>query len=322
MPSTVSNEFDLIARVRARAEAAGADPDVLIGIGDDAAVVWPQPGLALVTTTDTLVVGRHFRADWPAADVGHLALAVNLSDLAAMGAVPRWALLSLTLPEAAPAWLDAFLDGFLALAGRSATRLIGGNIASGPLNLGVTLIGQAEPARVARRRGAATDHLILVTGSLGDAAAALALEQAAPDALTSRLRRPEPRLSAGASLAGYASSMIDISDGLLADLAHLLQPGGLGAQLDLAALPASPALLAAVPGEEQRWNLQLSGGNDYELLFTMDSRQVDSAREKLAELDLEMTVIGRVTAQPGIVCRQLNGDIFEADRSGWDHFER
>lgn len=321
MPSAVSNEFDLIARIRTRADAAGAAPDVLVGIGDDAAVLSPQPGMALVTTTDSLVVGRHFQADWPAADIGHLALAVNLSDLAAMGAVPRWALLSLTLPEADPPWLDAFLDGFLDLADRSATLLIGGNIASGPLNLGVTLIGQADPARVALRTGAGPDQLILVTGSLGDAAAALALEQAAPEALTRRLRRPEPRLAAGRSLAGQASSMIDISDGLLADLGHLLQ-SGLGAQLDLAALPASPALLGAVECDEQRWNLQLSGGNDYELLLTMDSRQVDSAREKLAELGLEINVIGRITAQSGIVCRRPDGSIFEANRSGWDHFER
>jgi thiamine-monophosphate kinase len=321
MPSTVSNEFDLIARVRARVEAAGADPAVLIGIGDDAAVVLPEPGMALVTTTDSLVAERHFRSDWPAEDLGHLALAVNLSDLAAMGATSRWALLSLTLPAADEAWLDAFLDGFLDLSGRTGTCLIGGNIASGPLSVGVALIGQAAPARVARRTGATAGQLVLVSGSLGDAAGALALKGDAPEALVGRLRRPEPRLAIGAAVAGHASSMIDVSDGLLADLGHLLAPG-LGAQLDLGALPTSAALLAAFPDDQQRWNLQLNGGSDYELLWIMDPVQAQAWREKWADLADGVTVIGQVTAEPGIVCHRPNGDIFAADRGGWDHFER
>lgn len=317
----MGNEFDLIERVRARAEAAGADPAVLVGIGDDAAVMLPEPGMALVMTTDTLVAERHFRSDWPAADVGHLALAVNLSDLAAMGARPRWALLSLTLPEADEAWLDAFVDGFLELADRCGTRLIGGNIASGPLNLGVSLIGEVDPARVARRSGARPGQRILVTGSPGDAAAALALADAAPEALRRRLRRPEPRLDAGALLAGHATSMIDVSDGLLADLGHLL-PSGSGAELDLAVLPTSAALAEAVRDDEQRWHLQLGGGNDYELLCTIDADRVDACLAALADLAPDAAVIGRVTAQPGIVCRRPDGGIFDANRSGWDHFER
>lgn len=317
----MSNEFDLIARIGARVEAADADPAVLVGIGDDAAVMLPEPGMALVTTTDTLVAERHFRSDWPADDVGHLALAANLSDLAAMGATARWALLSLTLPDADEAWLDAFLDGFLALASRSGLHLVGGNIASGPLNLGVTLIGQADPARVARRGQASPDQRILVTGSLGDAAAALVLQEAAPEALRRRLRRPEPRLHAGGVLAAHAASMIDISDGLLADLRHLLPPG-LGATLELAALPTSPALRQAFRHDERRWNLQLAGGNDYELLLTLAADRVDGCREALAELALDVVDIGRVTRASAIVCRTPDGDVFEADRIGWDHFER
>ncbi|MEE4639010.1 MAG: thiamine-phosphate kinase [Wenzhouxiangella sp.] len=316
----MSNEFDLIARVRARVEAASADPAVLIGIGDDAAVVLPSPGMALVTSTDTLVAERHFRPDWPAEDLGHLALAVNLSDLAAMAATPRWALLSLTLPDADEAWLDGFLDGFLALAERAGTRLIGGNIASGPLNLGVTLIGQADPTRLARRAGATLGQQVLVSGSLGDAAGGLTLEGQAPEGLVRRLRRPEPRLAVGSALAGQVASVIDISDGLLADLAHLLPPG-LGARLDLGALPTSPELLAAFPDDHQRWNLQLKGGGDYELLWTMDPAQFQAWREKWSDLADDVTVIGEVTAEPGIACRQPNGDIFATDRSGWDHFE-
>nr|WP_239056888.1 thiamine-phosphate kinase [Wenzhouxiangella limi] len=311
----------MIARIRARVEAADADPAVLVGIGDDAAVMLPEPGMALVTTTDTLVADRHFRSDWPADDVGHLALAANLSDLAAMGATARWALLSLTLPDADEAWLDAFLDGFLALASRSGLRLVGGNIASGPLNLGVTLIGQADPARVVRRGQASPDQRILVTGSLGDAAAALELQEAAPESLRRRLRRPEPRLRAGEVLAACAASMIDISDGLLADLRHLLPPG-LGATLELAALPTSPALRQAFRHDERRWNLQVAGGNDYELLLTVAADRVDGCRQALAELALDVVDIGRVTRESAIVCRTPDGDVFEADRIGWDHFER
>ncbi|MFP4277262.1 MAG: thiamine-phosphate kinase [Wenzhouxiangella sp.] len=317
----MSSEFDLIARLAARVSAAGADPAVLVGIGDDAAVVRPEPGLALVTTTDTLVGGRHFAADWPAADIGHLALAVNLSDLAAMAATPRWALLSLTLPESDAAWLEAFLDGFLALAGSSGTRLIGGNIAAGPLNIGVTLIGQGDPDTMVRRSGAGKDQSIVVTGSLGDAAAALALGPAAPPALVDRLHRPEPRLAAGRALAGLATSMIDISDGLLADLGHLVGPD-LGAELHLASLPTSPDLRAAIPSERDRWALQLAGGNDYELLFTLDSDRLDAGRRRLLKQGVEISEIGRIKASSGIICRQPDGGIYAPDRYGWDHFER
>ncbi len=315
----MTTEFDLIELLKARVAATRPDPAELIGIGDDAAVLQPEAGMALVTTTDTLVVGRHFEADWSAVDLGHLALAVNLSDIAAMGATPRWALLSLTLPEASKSWLEAFLDGFLALADASATRLVGGNIAAGPLNLGVNLIGQVHPGCVVTRSGARPGDAILVTGVLGDAAAALALGDHAPLPMLQRLRRPSPRLEAGAALASMASSMIDVSDGFIADLGHLLD-GDLGAELDLAAFPTSASLAESVPDEIERWQLQLGGGGDYELLFTLRPERLEASRQALDALGVRVSLVGRVTERPGIVCRKPQGDILTADRYGWDHF--
>lgn len=318
MPSAKATEFDLIARIRARVR--DSDPALLVGIGDDAAVFLPTPGLALVTTTDTLVAGRHFEVDCPPADLGHLALAVNLSDLAAMGARPRWALLSLTLPQSDRAWLEGFLDGFLALAELSGTALIGGNLASGPLNLGVQLIGEVEPAAYASRQGAQPGDVLLVTGTLGDAAAGVQLGAGADRYLQQRLRRPEPRLAAGRMLAQKASAMIDVSDGLLADLAHLLA-GPLGAEIDLASLPASEALLATFIESSMRWPLQLAGGNDYELLLTARPADLDELQMALKGIKLNLSEIGRITDQGRIDCRRPDGSLLELRRSGWDHFE-
>lgn len=318
MPNAGRTEFELIARIRARVQ--DQDPNLLIGIGDDAAVFLPTPGRALVTTTDSLLAGRHFQSDWPAAELGHLALAVNLSDLAAMGATSRWALLSLSLPQADPDWLEAFMDGFLALAAVTGTSLIGGNLARGPWNLGVTLIGELAGAACASRQGARGGDRILVTGALGDAAAALRLGDRADRALQQRLRCPQPRLAAGQLLAPQVSSMIDVSDGLLADLAHLLEHG-LGAEIDLAALPASPALLAAIADWPTRWTLQLTGGSDYELLVTARPERVAGLRHALAELGLDLTDIGEVREHGRIECRDADGALFTGQGRGWDHFE-
>ncbi len=316
--SAVSSEFDLIARIKSR--AAHADDSVLVNIGDDAAVLLPEPGLALVATTDSLVLDRHFRADWSPADVGHLALAANLSDLAAMAARPRWALLALTLPDADAAWLDAFLDGFLALAVRSGTRLVGGNLARGPLNISVQLIGEVDPDRMARRGGCQPGDLVMVSGTLGDAAAALALDGKAPERLRQRLQRPEPRLAVGAALGGLASAMMDISDGLLADLGHLLGPGQ-GAEVEVTALPTSPDLRAAVPVPEQRRAFQLNGGSDYELLWTLAPALLPACRQALAATGTDSTVIGRVREEPGIECVDQEGNMIDANQRGWDHFD-
>ena len=317
MPSDRMGEFELIERIRAR---VGQDDSVLLGIGDDCAVIRPESGKDLVMTTDSIVAGRHFEDHWPPSDIGHLALAVNLSDLAAMGARPRWALLSLTLPDSDPDWLDGFLDGFLALASEQSMVLVGGNISSGPLNITVQLIGDAEIDRIIRRTGARPGDIVAVTGTLGDAAGALRLGESAPEFLVQRLHRPAPRIGAGSRLASWARAMIDVSDGLIADLAHLLGPG-LAARIDLDSLPASPALTRAFSdNHEQRRSLQATGGNDYELLVILDDHDFEAAKASLDELDLALTRIGKIESGQGIQCWRTDGTTLEFNHGGWDHF--
>lgn len=308
------NEFDLIAEIKARAPVGSG---VVLGIDDDAAVLQPSPAMQLVATTDNLVGGRHFvdAGDDRATpeEIGHLALAVNLSDLAAMGATPRWCLVTLTLPEADPAWLRAFLDGFLPLAAEHDCALAGGNIARGPLNIGVTVLGEVPAAEFATRSGARPGQRIAVTGTLGDAAAGLKLGKAAGGPLRARLLKPVPRIAAGRELAGLAKAMIDISDGLLADLAHLT--GDLGAEIHCDRLPTSSALGEAFPDQRKRRPLQFAGG-DYELLALV----AEESKLPAAVGGIELTEIGRITASGEIECLDAGGNVVEVAGSGWDHF--
>lgn len=312
------NEFDLIAEISAEVEARMPDGSgVVLGIVDDAAVLQPSAGMQLVATTDNLVAGRHFvdsgenRAT--PAEIGHLALAVNLSDLAAMGATPRWCLLTLTLPEADSAWLRGFLDGFLALSAEHQCALVGGNITRGPLNVGVTALGEVPAGRYATRNGAAVGQRIVVTGTLGDAAAGLKLERPVGDRLRKRLLQPAPRIAAGLELAGIAEAMIDISDGLLADLEHLT--GDLGAQIQCSRLPTSAALAEAIPHRHKRWPLQFSGG-DYELLALIPQ----DAQLPASVGGLDLSEIGRITDSGRIECLDESGKSIEILETGWDHF--
>lgn len=310
------NEFDLIAEIKARTPAGAG---VVLGIADDAAVLQPTAGMQLVATTDNLVAGRHFvdagnnRAR--PEEVGHLALAVNLSDLAAMGAIPRWCLLTLTLPEADSAWLRGFLDGFLSLAAAHDCALVGGNVTRGPLNIGVTALGETPAGRYATREGAAVGQRIVVTGTLGDAAAGLELDKPLGDPLRERLLKPAPRIAAGPALAGIADAMIDISDGLLADLAHLA--GELGAEICCDQLPTSFALAEAFPDQRERWRLQVAGG-DYELLALIS----EDAELPASTGGVDLTEIGHITDSGRIECLDADGKVFEAAGTGWDHFER
>jgi len=308
------NEFDLIAEIKARAPTGTG---VVLGIDDDAAVLQPAPGTQLVATTDNLVAGRHFvdKGDNAATaeEIGHLALAVNLSDLAAMGATPRWCLLTLTLPEADSAWLREFLNGFLALAAEHHCALVGGNIARGPLNIGVTALGEVPAGKFATRSGARPGQRIVVTGTLGDAAAGLTLARPPGDPLRERLLQPVPRIAAGLELAEIADALIDISDGLLADLAHMI--GELGAEIHCNQLPTSSALAEALPDDRERWLLQFAGG-DYELLAVV----ANDAKLPAAVGGVELTEIGRVTDSGKIECLDAEGKVFETSESGWDHF--
>lgn len=312
-------EFELIARIRRRGTSRG---DVVLGIGDDAAILQPPPGKQLVVAMDTLNAGVHFPDDTAPADLGWKALAVNLSDLAAMGAEPAWCTLSLSLPDADAAWVDGFLDGFCALAHEHGVALVGGDTTRGPLSVCVTAHGFVEPGRALRRDGARVGDLVWVTGTLGEAAGAIAQwrAQAVVDpTLRARLDRPQPRIGIGRALCGVASACIDISDGLLADLGHVCAASGVGAEIAVDTLPWSETLRTHF-GVDARRELQATGGDDYELCFTTP----ESAREIVANIAQDTGVpvvrIGCVVADEGVRAFDADGGSWQAPRSGHEHF--
>lgn len=304
------DEFDLIRRFfRGRPSA----PGVLLGPGDDAALLQPTVGMQLVMTMDTLLAGRHFPEDLPAADIGWRSLAVNLSDLAAMGADPRWCLLSLSLPSVDVSWLESFCEGFFALADSAGVGLVGGDMVRGPLSVTVQACGEVPVGKALLRSGSRPGDRICIAGVPGEAAAGLALwqegEQQGP--LQQAFARPQPQLALGRQLRGQASACIDISDGLLADLQHLLtESGDLGAELRLDRLPRSVAL-EAWGDSDRRCHAQLAGGDDYLLLFTLPP---------IFHLPAEWREIGRVTRQPGLRVYLPDGGLLSPIPQGWDHF--
>ena len=332
-------EFDLIALIRER--CAVARGDVRIGIGDDAALLAVPDGQLLAVSTDTLVAGVHFPADTAPYDIGWKALAVNLSDLAATGATPAWALLALTLPAADDAWVRAFAEGFAALAGEYRLALVGGDTTQGPLSVTVTIHGFVPDGSALLRAGARVGDAVFVTGTLGDAAAGLSLKAAGEPAssapastqdsgnadatiseaartfLLSRLNRPTPRVAQGLLLRGHATACIDVSDGLIADLGHICRAGGVGADIDAESLPSSSALLA-LPDAEQRRRFQLGGGDDYELCFT--AADGSALLANLARSGCGATRIGRISAEPGIRVRASDGSMLKTVHPGWEHF--
>ncbi len=312
-------EFDLIDRIRQR---AATREDVVLGIGDDAALLQPPAGKLLVVATDTLNAGVHFPGETAPADIGWKALAVNLSDLAAMAAEPAWCTLSLSLPDADERWIDGFLDGFLALAGQHRVALVGGDTTRGPLSVSVTVHGFVEPGRALRRDAARIGDDVWVSGTLGDAAAAL--EQwrsgaSSDEALRARLDRPVPRISLGRALAGVARAGIDVSDGLLADLGHVCRASGAAAELDLDSLPASEALQSAfaVP---QRHALQAAGGDDYELCFTAPPDVLEDVQRVAAAVGTPVTWIGRIVEGEGVRVFDADGERWAPPRGGYEHF--
>jgi thiamine-monophosphate kinase len=323
-------EFDLIGRIRDR--TAQRRDDVRLGIGDDAAVLVVPPDHELVMAIDTLVDGVHFPHGTAAADIGWKALAVNLSDLAAMGATPAWALLALTLPpsdsaHALRAFVDGFAQGFAELALPLRLALVGGDTTRGPLAISVAVHGLVPAGQAITRRGARLGDAVVVTGTLGDAAAGLAcLDDGRPDAqpsergyLTGRLNRPTPRVAAGIALRGHASACIDISDGLLADLGHMCAASGVGAQIDVATLPLSSALRTVVDATAAR-NFALSGGDDYELCFTVAEATMGEVIGELTRQGCRATRIGRIVEGNGVRVRDADGGWLDIARKGWDHF--
>lgn len=310
-------EFDLIDRIRRRTPGRA---DVVLGIGDDAALLQVPTGRQLVVCADTLNAGVHFPVETAPADIGWKALAVNLSDLAAMGAEPAWCTLALSLPSPDTAWLDGFIDGFLELATLHNVALVGGDTTRGPLSVSVTAHGLVETGRALLRSGARAGEDVWVSGTLGDAAAGLALlDEGAPPALRSRLDRPVPRLALGRALTGLATAAVDISDGLLADLAHICQASGVGAEVELELLPASDALLSAFDAERRR-ALQATGGDDYELCFTAspDSAELIEAAARVA--GVQVTRVGRTTAGREVIAKTPGQHVWAPGRSGYEHW--
>ncbi|MEO6138253.1 MAG: thiamine-phosphate kinase [Luteimonas sp.] len=319
----MSGEFDLIARIKARAALAnGSRDDVVLGIGDDAALLQPHVGQLLVIATDTLNVGVHFPAGTLPYDLGWKSLAVNLSDLAAMGAQPAWCTLSLSLHDADPRWLDAFLHGFFELASQHNVALVGGDTTRGPLSICVTVHGFVEPDNAMRRSGTRVGDDVWVTGTLGDAAAALAqwrAGSAAEPALRARMDRPTPRIDAGRALANIAHACIDVSDGLIADLGHLCTASEVGAEIHLDALPAS-ATLCAMFTEETRYVLQATGGDDYELCFTASSTSRTTISDIAIATGVTMTRVGSIVAGRQVVARDATDHAWQPPCRGFDHF--
>lgn len=317
-------EFELIAHYF----AAGGPrrPDVVLGIGDDAALLTVPAGHELAVSVDTLVAGVHFPAHTAPRAIGHKALAVNLSDLAAMGATPAWFTLALTMPQADTAWLDEFCAGLFALAKAQRIALVGGDTTRGPLSITVQVHGLVPAGMAIRRSGARAGDRIYVTGTLGDAALGLYsltgacdLDAAERAALIRRLEYPEPRIAAGIALRGVASAAIDLSDGLAADLGHILAASGVGACIDLARIPALPAV-ARHTARTGNAGLLLGGGDDYELCFTVPAERAALLAERFACSAAGYHDIGVVEAAPGLRCRGDNGAVLDPVPAGYRHF--
>jgi len=305
------------------ARRQGPRADVVLGIGDDAALLRFAPGFELVVATDLIVEGTHFPPGTPAAAVGHRCLAVNLSDLAATGAEPLWFTLCLSLPRVEPEWLAGFSDGLFRLAERFGVALVGGDTVRGATGAGVTIHGRIAPGHALRRSGARPGDGIWVTGSPGDAVAGrLLLGSAAtsPEAvhLMHRFLYPEPRVAAGRALVGVASAMIDVSDGLHDDLGKLMAASGTGAELDVAALPLS-APLRTVAGDLAVARA-LTGGDDYELCFTVPAGHTRQVEEALATVGTPAARIGTVTSGAGLRWRQAGAEFVVPDLT-FRHFE-
>lgn len=319
------DEFELIRCYFA--PLSPAQPDVVLGIGDDAALLAPAAGHQLAVTSDTLIAGRHFPVDTAPFDIGWKALAVNLSDLAAMGARARWFTLALTLPDVDRPWLAGFAAGLKALAADADVALVGGDTTRGPLSVTITAIGEVPAGRALRRSGAQPGDRIAVSGTLGDAAAALrqwqrgdAVVDEGQRRLRARLDRPSPRLALGLALRDLAHAAIDLSDGLAADLGHVLDASGVGAAIRAAQLPTSAELLIAEPDADARQRLQLAGGDDYELCLTVPASRWIAAQQAAATLGLSLTDIGEIVQTRGFSVYDGNGAPLRFTDAGYRHF--
>ncbi len=346
-PEPGLGEFDLIERYFGVTDTRGGDPrrgdarrtaaprdgaaqdeqrGVLLGIGDDAALLRLPQGSDLVAAVDTLVAGRHFLPSTDAHSIGHRALAVNLSDMAAMGATPAWATLALTMPSAEAAWLQPFSTGLLDLAREHDVRLVGGDTTRGPLTVSVQILGSVPRGAALRRSGAKPGDLLAVSGTLGDAGAGLAFAMAAPhdvdravvDALIRRFDYPAPRVQLGLAARHVASAAMDLSDGLVGDLPKLAAASGVHARVQVERLPLSAELRAAV-NETRAREWALAAGDDYELLLAASPAMYPLLEAAARRLNLTLTIIGELSSGSG-VSWSLHGVDYKPAMAGYDHF--
>lgn len=318
------SELDIIRRFFSRRGAQR--PDVVLGVGDDGAVLECPPDSQLVAAIDSLVEDVHFPSGAPARSIGHRALAVNLSDLAAMGAQPAWGLLALTLPVADASWLTQFSDGLDALARQHDVALVGGDTTGGKLCVTVQMLGFVPRGAALTRSGGQAGDAVFVSGTTGDSAAGLMLEQsrltladaAQAQWLLDRFRYPTPRVSLGLALRSLASACIDVSDGLLGDCGRLAEASDCGVVMEYESLPISAALRAAV-GEERARELALTGGEDYELCFTVPAAKLERFAASCPAGEYGWSRIGTLTAAPGAVVRR-GATVMQVSHRGFDHF--
>jgi thiamine-monophosphate kinase len=316
------DEFSLIKCYFSRPAITGEG--VVVGVGDDCAVIKPQPGEQILVTTDSLIDGVHFPRSSDAGQVAKRALRVNLSDIAAMGGVPRWFSLALTVPGIDEKWLRNFSKGLNEVADEFGCWLVGGDTNRGPMSITISVLGSVPVGRELRRTGASARDTIYVTGSLGDAAAGLACIEGRliaedSDYLLKRFWYPTPRIQEAIILRDYASAAIDISDGLMADLQHIVGASGVGAEIEVEALPLSRELSRSVD-RDLALNWALSAGDDYELCFTVPENKVPGLESLIRKGTLVASRIGRITAGGEIICRDANAKKVGVVEYGYRHF--
>lgn len=319
------NEFELIAHYFSERKQNKRD-EVILGIGDDCAILDLPQDKQLLMSMDTLVNGVHFPENTSSYDIGYKALAVNLSDLAAMGATPAWFSLALTLPHADKEWLSDFSEGLFALADEFNAYLVGGDTSRGPLAITIQVHGFTSPGKAVTRRGAQVDDLIYVTNYLGDAGLALKYIQGQVQVSSNvlplvlrQLNRPYPRVKEGLIVADYATSMIDLSDGLISDLGHILKQSKVGALVNLAHLPLSPELKGSLTFSEAV-KLALSAGDDYELCFTIPGDKKEHIEELMQKEGYRITCIGQITANQQLLFQEGNQLLDKGSLQGYSHF--
>ncbi|RDH83720.1 MAG: thiamine-phosphate kinase [endosymbiont of Galathealinum brachiosum] len=320
------SEFDLINHFFKSTTVNRAD--VLLGIGDDCAILSPPDNKKLAVSTDTLISGVHFPESASAEDIGYKSLAVNLSDLAAMGAEPAWVSLAISLPEANKVWLKNFISGFNELAEKFNVALIGGDTTQGPLSVTINVTGFVDPDKALKRSNASPGDFIFVTGDIGDAH--LGLKSILNDNFNNRLtnqqisycekklNRPQPRFDAGNQLKTFSASAIDISDGLLADLSHICKASNVGAVLNIDKIPVSDALLNYYQ-DKPDWHSVLTAGDDYELCFTCPKSQSFEMQKIMKENNVTVSCIGEISENTEIICK-LNNQKLDFEQTGYNHF--